>query len=422
MNGRLVLDPARAPIEVVDLDLPAAGGAPRLCRAGTAEPARPTGSVLALVRSAGRPVGLVQADLGPPGGDGDADPAAVLAVLAHRQLASELAESAGTAAAESPPEPSLVTVVIATRERPELLARCLESLAAQRYPRFETVVVDNAPATDATRELVKERFADSVRYVREPLRGLASAHNAGVAAALGEITAFTDDDVVIDPGWLDALVAGFADPEVGCVTGLILPAALRTATQVLLEAHGGFGKGFSAQRYRIAEPPADQPLFPFTAGRLGSGANMAFRTEVLRGLGGFDAAVGTGTPAKGGDDLLSFFRAVVHGHALLYQPEALVWHHHRDRAEDLDAQAFGYGAGLGAYLAAAVANEPRMLPALLRRVPGGVRHAVSHTGAAATPADWPARLIRLQRRGMLYGPIGYLRSRRLVRKAQRDVR
>ncbi|TDT98728.1 GT2 family glycosyltransferase [Streptomyces sp. 846.5] len=423
MSDRLVLDPARAPIEVVDLDLPAAGGAPRLSRAGTAEPARPTGSVLALVRNAGRPVGLVQADLGPHGGDGDADPAAVLAVLAHRQLGAAMTESAERADTPDPKVPQpLVTVVIATRERPELLARCLESLAAQRYPRFETVVVDNAPATDTTRGLVKERFADSVRYVREPLRGLASAHNAGVAAALGEITAFTDDDVVIDPGWLDALVAGFADPEVGCVTGLILPAALRTATQVLLEAHGGFGKGFSARRYRVAEPPADQSLFPFTAGRLGSGANMAFRTEVLRRLGGFDAAVGTGTPAKGGDDLLSFFRAVVHGHALLYQPEALVWHHHRDRAEDLDAQAFGYGAGLGAYLAAVVVNEPRMLPALLRRVPGGVRHAISHTGAAATPADWPARLIRLQRRGMLYGPIGYLRSRRLVRKAQRDVR
>ena len=422
MSGRLLLDPARAPIEVVDLDLPASGGAPRLSLAGSAEPARPTGSVLALVRSAGRPVGLVQADLGSPGDGDDTDPAVLLAELAHRQLGAELAASTGAADAERPTaELPLVTVVIATRERPELLARCLESLAAQRYPRFETVVVDNAPATDATRELVKERFGDSVRYVREPLRGLASAHNAGVAAALGEITAFTDDDVVIDAGWLDALVAGFADPQVGCVTGLILPAALRTATQVLLEAHGGFGKGFSAHRYQADRPPADQPLFPFTAGRLGSGANMAFRTEVLRGLGGFDAAVGTGTPARGGDDLLSFFRAVVHGHALLYQPEALVWHHHRDRAEDLDAQAFGYGAGLGAYLAAAVANEPRMLPALLRRVPGGVRHAVAHTGAAATPADWPARLIRLQRRGMLYGPIGYLRSRRLVRKAQRHV-
>ncbi|WP_042393207.1 glycosyltransferase family 2 protein [Streptacidiphilus carbonis] len=417
MSGRPLLDPALAPIEVVDLDLPAAGAAPRLRRAGGDEPASPTGSVLALVRSAGRPIGMVQADLGPSGAG---DPAAALAELAHRQLAAELADPA--APAPRPTEQPLVTVVIATRERPQLLARCLESLAAQRYPRFETVVVDNAPATDATRDLVKERFGDTVRYVREPLRGLASAHNAGVAAALGEITAFTDDDVVIDAGWIEALVAGFADPAVGCVTGLILPAALHTATQVLLEAHGGFGKGFRARRFQADRPPADQPLFPFTAGRLGSGANMAFRTGVLRELGGFDAAVGTGTPAKGGDDLLSFFRAVVHGHALLYQPEALVWHHHRDRAEDLDAQAFGYGAGLGAYLAAAVANEPRMLPALLRRVPGGVRHAIAHTGADATPADWPARLIRLQRRGMLYGPIGYLRSRRIVRKAQRDVR
>ncbi len=158
---------------------------------------------------------------------------------------------------------------------------------------------------------------------------------------------------------------------------------------------------------------------------------MAFRTEVLRDLGGFDPAVGTGTPAKGGDDLLSFFRTVVNGHHLVYQPEALVWHHHRERPEDLDNQAYGYGAGLGAYLTAAVAREPGMLPALLRRLPGGIRYALDNTGARPDPADrgaadrgaadraapghaWPARLSRLQRRGLLYGPVGYLRSRRLV--------
>ena len=428
----LRLDPERAPIDVAELEL--GGSTPRLSRVGESGPV-PAGQVLALVRVDGRPIGMVQALVG-----GEDDPARVLAEAARRDLGAELREQAAEPIAPALQEGDaeryapLITVVIATRERPELLNRCLESVDALRYPRIEVVVVDNAPVTDATDELIRERFADRVRYVREPVRGLAAAHNRGVAEALGEIIAFTDDDVVIDPGWLEAIAAAFADPRdptgssgdprVGCVTGLILPARLRTRTQVMLEAHGGFAKGFELRRFRLDRPPADDPLFPFTAGRFGSGANMAFRARVLRDLGGFDPATGTGTPAKGGDDLLSFFRAVVNGHHLVYQPEALVWHHHRETPEDLDNQAFGYGAGLGAYLLAAVAREPGMIPGLLRRLPGGVRYALRNTSARSEPSEagvdpqhahvWPARLSALQRRGLLLGPLGYIRSRRLV--------
>ena len=430
----LRLDPDQAPIEVAELELGDGVRAPELRRVGEPGPV-PAGQVLALARVDGRPVGLVQAAVG----DGE-DPALVLAEAARRELGPQLLRAAEESAARTPvaePYAPLVTVVIATRERPELLARCLDSAAALDYPRLEVVVVDNDPVTGVTSALIQQRYADRVRYVREPVRGLAAAHNRGLAEALGEITAFTDDDVVIDPHWPRALAAGFADqsgtradPRIGCVTGLILPARLRTRTQVMLEAHGGFTKGFQRRAWRLDRPPPDEPLFPFTAGRFGSGANMAFRTQALRDLGGFDPATGTGTPARGGDDLLSFFRAVVNGHHLVYQPQALVWHHHRDRPEDLDTQAYGYGAGLGAYLTAAVAREPRMLPALLRRLPGGIRYALRSTGARSGPdnagpdnagaADavpahaWPERLSRLQRRGLLHGPLGYLRSRRLV--------
>ena len=451
----LRLNPDQAPIDVVELELGDQVAGPELRRVGETG-AVPAGHVLALARVGGRPVGLVQAVVGATD-----DPALVLAEAARRDLELELRRATAALARTAPPAPGTdngsrpgsesgaepgaagaytptITVVIATRERPDLLARCLRSVEALHYPHadVDVVVVDNDPVTDATGELIRQHHADRVRYVREPVRGLAAAHNRGLAEARGEIVAFTDDDVVIDPGWLRALAAGFADPtgtagdpRIGCVTGLILPARLGTRTQVMLEAHGGFTKGFQRRCWRLDQPPADDPLFPFTAGRFGSGANMAFRTEALRRLGGFDPATGTGTPAKGGDDLLSFFRAVVNGHHLVYQPEALVWHHHRERPEDLDNQAFGYGAGLGAYLAAAVAREPRMLPALLRRLPGGIRYALHNTGArpgpgadpagtapaAAGPAHaWPERLSRLQRRGLLYGPVGYLRSRRLV--------
>jgi GT2 family glycosyltransferase len=320
------------------------------------------------------------------------------------------------------------SVVVATRERTAQLGRALDSLLAQEHPRFEIVVVDNAPLTGGTRELVERKYGERVRYVCEPVPGLAVAHNTGLAEVRGEVVAFTDDDVVADPRWLAELTAPFAaDRRLGCATGLILPARLRTPAQVLLESHGGFAKGFTPTTYDPADPPRDEPLFPFTAGRFGSGANMAFRTGALRSVGGFDPATGAGTPARGGDDLYGFVRVLAQGHRLHYTPYALVWHHHRETWTDLETQAYGYGAGLTAYLTAVLVNRPALLPAFLARLPRGLAHARALTAVRAADSGgaapgshatrthpWPRRLSRLQRRGMLYGPVGYLRARRAL--------
>ncbi|UUN27265.1 glycosyltransferase [Streptomyces sp. FIT100] len=386
-------------------------------RPGPGGPPLTAGAVYVLVRLRGRPVATLTGTV-PEG----ADPASALAALARERLR-------GT----RPPAPERygglprTSVVVATRERAGRLARALDSLLAQDHPDFEIVVVDNAPATDATRDLVEKKYAGAVRYVHEPVPGLAVAHNRGIAAADGAVLAFTDDDVIADPHWLTALSAPFADdPRIGCATGLILPARLTTPAQILLEGHGGFAKGFAPRTYDPARPPADEPLFPFTAGRFGSGANMAFRARALKAVGGFDPATGTGTPARGGDDLYAFVRILAAGHRLRYTPDALVWHHHRETPQDLRNQAYGYGAGLTAYLTAVLARRPALLPALLARLPRGLAHARAMTarreGGHGVPGQhgahhhpWPRGLSRLERRGMLYGPLGYARARRQVR-------
>ncbi|MFF5182937.1 glycosyltransferase [Streptomyces sp. NPDC000345] len=406
------------PVQVAELELEDGGGV----RPGPGSPPVTHGEVFVLVRRGGRPVGTLLGHV-PEG----ADPRAVLAGAAAHLAAAPAPAVRGSAVVPA-------TVVVATRERPEQLARALDSLLAQDHPDFGIVVVDNAPVTDATRDLVTRKYAERVRYLTEPVPGLAVAHNKGVEAARGGVIAFTDDDVVADPRWLTELTAPFAaDPGLGCVTGLILPARLRTPAQVLLESHGGFAKGFAPCTYDPADPPADEPLFPFTAGRFGSGASMAFRTDVLRAVGGFDPATGAGTPARGGDDLYGFVRVLAQGHRLHYTPYALVWHHHRETWRDLETQAYGYGAGLTACLTALLVNRPGLLPAFLARLPRGLAYARTLTASReAGPATdgapgghddrthaWPARLSRLQRRGMLYGPLGYLRARRALRGVTR---
>ncbi|WP_395361159.1 glycosyltransferase [Streptomyces sp. YH02] len=462
--GAAVHPPAlSAPLPVVDIDL-AEPGAFR--RPGGGARTGPTGRALGLVRLHGRPLGMAEAY-----GGGPEELWRALAETARRDFpVAEKGRAARPPGRRGRIGAPAISVIVATRNRAGMLRDCLDSLLVLEYPRYEVIVVDNAPADTTTEELVRREYAGrrdggpAVRYVREPVPGLARAHNRGLDVAGGAVTAFTDDDTLVDPRWLTALAAPFlADPRTGCVTGLIVPAELDTEAQVALERHGAFGKGYAPRTWSLRDPPAD-PLFPFTAGRFGSGANMAFRTELLRGLGGFDPATGTGTPARGGDDLLAFFRVLAHGRSLAYEPAAIVWHRHRRTPEALAAQAYGYGAGFGAFLAAALAHEPRMLPALLRRLAGGLRYMIARNRARAGPsadggsgadagpsadggpgadagsgADGgpdadagsgdagpsagarltPSALARLELRGLLYGPYGYLRSRRIERRIRR---
>lgn len=306
-----------------------------------------------------------------------------------------------------------ITVVVATHERPRLLRICLNSLLDLDYPDYEIVVVDNAPETSATARLVKQLYAPTVRYRREDRKGLASAHNRGLEAATGSIIAFVDDDVVVDRHWLSAIAEGFrAYPDVGCVTGLILPAELMTPAQLMLEQHGGFDKGFHQKIFDTKANRPGDPLFPFTAGRLGSGANMAFDAAVLRELGGFDSATGVGTYARGGDDLAAFFRVVLN-HKLVYQPSAVVWHRHHREMAAMQNQAYGYGVGLGAYLASVMVHEWRMWPQLIVRLPRGLAYAFSAASARnrGRYAGCPSELGRLERRGLAHGPMAYAVSR-----------
>ena len=308
------------------------------------------------------------------------------------------------------------SIIIASRDGDATLGECLDSLMALEYPAYEVIVVDNASRGDGVRSIVAG-YADAphaVRYVREDRPGLAHAHNRGLEHAQGSIAAFTDDDVVADVRWLAQTVKAFeAADDVGCVTGLILPAELESQAQLWVEGCWGFGKGFE-RRIFDGRRPAGHPLYPFTAGVFGSGANMTFRTDVLRALGGFDPALGAGSPALGGDDLAAFFAVIAAGHRLVYEPTSLVRHRHRRGYESLQRQAYGYGVGLSAFLAKTVLDDPRRALWLALRAPQALAHILRPSSAknAPRPAGLPVELQRLERRGMLVGGLAYLRSRR----------
>ena len=116
------------------------------------------------------------------------------------------------------PRPS-VSVVIATRHRPNLLDRCLHALHNQSVVPSGVIVVDNSAGDDATRAVTRVRSAS---YLVEPRRGVSRARNRGAREASSDVVAYLDDDAVPDPGWLAGLLPEFGDPRVAAVTGPIL--------------------------------------------------------------------------------------------------------------------------------------------------------------------------------------------------------
>ena len=206
-----------------------------------------------------------------------------------------------------------------------------------------------------------------MRLVTEPRPGLSRARNTGLAVATGEFVAFTDDDVVVDRYWLAELAAGFSRaPGVDLVSGLVPSGELRTRVQGFFDDRVSWSKNLRGRLYSLTSPPPDLPMFPFSVGEYGTGANFAVRRSAATALGGFDTAFGVGTRTGGGEDLDMFTRVILDGRSLVMQPSALVWHRHRDDLAALRVQARGYGIGLGAWLTKILLDPSTARIALVR--------------------------------------------------------
>jgi glycosyltransferase involved in cell wall biosynthesis len=312
-----------------------------------------------------------------------------------------------------------VTVVVCTRDRGPALAECLERLAALTHSYLELLVVDNAPSDDSTRRVV-ESFAaydPRFRHVVEPQPGLSRARNRGLAEARGAVVAYTDDDVAVDPGWVQGLLRGFARrADVACVTGLVATVGIDTGEEAYFDARAAsWSTRCEPELYDLAGNARDDVLYPYSAGVFGTGANFAFDTVVLRELGGFDEALGAGSLTRGGEDLDVFVRVLRAGRALAYEPAALVWHYHRADPAALLRQLYGYGTGLTAYLTKCLLQRD-LRRDLVRRIPRGVRHAIEIRRRTkqrlSDDVPAPQGALASEVRGYLAGPGLYLRALR----------
>jgi O-antigen biosynthesis protein len=212
-----------------------------------------------------------------------------------------------------------VSVVVCSHNGARTIRDTLEGLHHLDYPNFETIVVDDG-STDATAMIAGEY---DIRLMRTENRGLASARNTGMAAATGDIVAYTDDDCRPDPDWLTYLAAAFLRSEhIGIGGPNIAPPGDGPIADCVANAPGG---------------PVHVLLTDEVAEHI-PGCNAAFWKHQLEAIGGFDPQFWVA-----GDDVDVCWRLQERGWTLGFCPAAVVWHHRRNSVRAYWKQQHGYG-------------------------------------------------------------------------------
>jgi GT2 family glycosyltransferase/sugar lactone lactonase YvrE len=215
-----------------------------------------------------------------------------------------------------------VSVLVCAYNAADTLDDCLTSLAHLTYPDYEVIVVNDG-SRDRTSEIAHSY--PGVRVVDVPNGGLSAARNLALAEAKGEIVAYTDADVRVDPDWLSYLVQPFLTSDVvGSGGPNIVPPDDPWVAQCVARAPGGPTQVLLDDRIAEHVP----------------GCNMAYRRDALLAIGGFNPVY-----LRAGDDVDVCWRLQAKGQKIGFAPAALVWHHHRASVKAYWRQQVGYGEG-----------------------------------------------------------------------------
>lgn len=219
-----------------------------------------------------------------------------------------------------PPAAPKVSVVVASYNGARTLAACLKSLTVLNYPRYEIILVDDGSTDDTHR--ITSSFPD-VRYVHQSHQGLSVARNTGIAAARGEIIAFTDADCRADEDWLYYTVGSLLQGDyVGMGGHNFLPPEDGPVAAAVMASPGG---------------PAHVMLTDRLAEHI-PGCNMIFYKWALEEIGGFDPLY-----HRAGDDVDICWRLQQRGYQIGFSSGGFVWHYRRNTVQAYLSQQQGYG-------------------------------------------------------------------------------
>jgi GT2 family glycosyltransferase len=228
-----------------------------------------------------------------------------------------------------------VSVIVCSRNRPDMLVDTVTSVLAGRMVPSELVIIDQSDMENERLATLRTERPCDIRYFWTRDVGLSRANNAGIAAARHDLLVFTHDDVEVTETWLEVIVASVvnAGPR-AVVTGQVVPAPV--------QEEGGF-----VPSTKVEASPA------VYRGRICSGVlypmNMGMYRQVFDEVGLFDERLGPGTPFPAAEDNDLCDRLLAAGFAIHYVPDAII--HHRAWRSDRDylGLRWAYGRGQGAF-------------------------------------------------------------------------
>lgn len=220
------------------------------------------------------------------------------------------------------PDEALITVAVCSYNRQEFLRKLVPALLTQRglsAGDYKIIIVENGDDPDAHKALAAEfQRSSNLSLVRSSPPGLARARNAALAACTTTYIVYIDDDAIPKKDWLDAILNAFKVHDPSIVAGPIYPNWQGSQPDWLPQKYMGC---LTVLDYGLEDHWLTGDEFAF-------GANMAFKTEALREVGGFNVGLGR----SGGSALLSEEESEVQsmlrkrGHRIFYAAAAGVMH------------------------------------------------------------------------------------------------
>jgi len=232
-----------------------------------------------------------------------------------------------------------VSVIVCTRNRADLLDRCLARLAEMRPAAGEVLVVDQSESPSSG--MVARGYQDRIpglRHLATPTRGLSRARNVGIQEARGEILAFIDDDCLARTDWVGAVAEAFSRyPEIAVLTGGSVPEARDCTDPRILAATTWHPK--TPRMVRSFVDPAG----------VGGGFNLSLKKRWIETVGNFDPALGAGGRFRSAEDTDFIHRILCAGGVVRYDPDVVVAHLPWRDGEFQSAVEWEYGYGIAAW-------------------------------------------------------------------------
>ena len=306
-----------------------------------------------------------------------------------------------------------VSIILCTSGLRPMLTRCLEHLTAQDYTGYEIILVLNGPEDPSFAQAVS-RFP--VKLLNEPRRGVSIARNHAVSQAKGEILVFVDDDVLIGTDWLDEIVKGFADPNVACVTGRVIPAGPLCLAAERADRYYASERALSAWSLDASDPS----WYQYILGEpVGFGCNMAFRKAFLETYSLFPVDLGAGSLIGGGDEFYMYVQVLKHGFRIRHTPTAAATHYFENDIDKQKVRNAQLRAGSVAFALKLFLEERTLRPATLKWLFSGVKRRVRHIWGQKAIASEPQELLSPGEKLLAYmrGLGVYWKSRRINHSA-----